>query len=555
VLLAGVEGDVLVTVSVVRKSRCCRSLLALIAVVAVAVVTASPSPARAAGGTGARAAQSWPVAGHDIANTRDQPLERLISAGNASGLTPKWTITTAGDVTATPTMVNNVLYFPDMGGMLWAVTSTGSVVWSHPVSTYTGIPGDVSRDSPAIDGNELISGDGWDANKINAGAHVFAVNRTTGTGLWSVSVDSSPYSIITGSPTVYDGVAYVGVSSYEEGVGTQCCTFRGAVVALSAATGKILWKRYTEPSNNGGGDTNKPGGYAGDAVWGSAPAVDPATGMLYVATGNDYSVPPGVCSQPGQTNCKRPVRGDHFDSILGLSLTTGAIDWSYRTEEGDVSTNGACKNICGPDYDFGSSPNLITTTPGTGVTEQLVGVGQKSGYYWALNPSSGKLVWKTRVGPGGKGGGIQWGSATDGTRIYCAEANTGHAPYMLKGSGPFAGQTITSGSWTALDAATGKILWQTPDPQAAADSGFVSVANGVVYGGSTAATGNNMYGLDASTGQILWSFASGGEVRSGAAIVGAKVYWGSGYPGGDNNKLYAFGLQPPTFGRARPPSP
>jgi outer membrane protein assembly factor BamB len=51
-----------------------------------------------------------------------------------------------------------------------------------------------------------------------------------------------------------------------------------------------------------------------------------------------------------------------------------------------------------------------------------------------------------------------------------------------------------------------------------------------------------MYALDATTGAILWSFASGGEVRSGAAIVGAKVYWGSGYRGGHNNKLYAFGL-------------
>ena len=49
-----------------------------------------------------------------------------------------------------------------------------------------------------------------------------------------------------------------------------------------------------------------------------------------------------------------------------------------------------------------------------------------------------------------------------------------------------------------------------------------------------------MYGLDASTGAILWSFASGGEVRSGAAIVGAKVFWGSGYKGGPNDKLFAF---------------
>ena len=58
------------------------------------------------------------------------------------------------------------------------------------------------------------------------------MNRTTGGLLWSVSVDSDPASIITGSPTVYNGVVYVGVSSYDESQAVQggsCCTFRGAV--------------------------------------------------------------------------------------------------------------------------------------------------------------------------------------------------------------------------------------------------------------------------------------------------------------------------------------
>jgi polyvinyl alcohol dehydrogenase (cytochrome) len=126
-----------------------------------AAAATAPAAARA---PAPAAAQSWPVAGQNIANTRDQAAETVISPGNAAQLASAWTLATAGDVTATPTMVNNVLYFPDMGGMLWAVTSTGHVVWSNPVSSYTGITGDVSRDSPAIDGDELITGDGWDDN-------------------------------------------------------------------------------------------------------------------------------------------------------------------------------------------------------------------------------------------------------------------------------------------------------------------------------------------------------------------------------------------------------
>ena len=62
----------------------------------------------------------------------------------------------------------------------------------------------------------------------------------------------------------------------------------------------------------------------------------------------------------------------------------------------------------------------------------------------------------------------------------------------------------------ALDAATGKILWQTADPVPGSfDIGSVSVANGVVYAGSDNNDGH-MYALDSTTGQVLWSFASGG---------------------------------------------
>ena len=215
------------------------------------------------------------MAGQNVANTRDQAAESLISAANVGQLKQKWSLKTAGDVTATPTMMNGVLYFPDLGGMLWAVGSAGKVHWSHTVASYTGIAGDVSRNSPAIDGGELITGDGFHLNKLNTGAHVFAVNRTTGALLWSVQVDTDPASIVTGSPTVYNGVAYVGVSSYDESDSDLCCTFRGVVVALSAATGQILWKTYTVPSNNNGSDSNLPGYYSGGAVWGSAPVVDP----------------------------------------------------------------------------------------------------------------------------------------------------------------------------------------------------------------------------------------------------------------------------------------
>jgi polyvinyl alcohol dehydrogenase (cytochrome) len=126
---------------------------------------------------------------------------------------------------------------------------------------------------------------------------VFAVSRNTGRLLWRTRVDTNPAAIITSSPVVYRGVAYLGVSSIEEALaarpGYHCCTFRGSVLALKATTGRLLWKTYTVPT-----------GYTGGAVWGSTPAIDPADNMVFVGTGNNYSVPAGVCTAPG----RRPRR-------------------------------------------------------------------------------------------------------------------------------------------------------------------------------------------------------------------------------------------------------
>jgi polyvinyl alcohol dehydrogenase (cytochrome) len=331
---------------------------------------------------------------------------------------------------------------------------------------------------------------------------------------------------MTGSPVIDHGVAYVGLSSGEEAVPGISFDFRGSVVALDLRTGRLIWRRYMVPP-----------GYTGGAVWGSAPVVDHKTGLLYVATGNNYSVPPGVCVSAGQTACAPPAADDYFDAIVGLDLRSGAVRWAAKTISSDV-TEGP-----GPDYDFGSSPNLYTTVI-DGRPTDLLGIGQKSGIYWALDPANGRVVWKTQVGAGGEVGGIMWGSATDGRRVYVAISDYFHTPYtIISATGKLS--TIDGGSWSALDAGTGRILWQTPDPQGAADIGFVSAADGVVYGGSAAPAGNTMYALDASDGRIAWAFASGSSVVSGAAIVDGIVYWGTGdyIPGttaGDT--LYAFSL-------------
>ncbi len=73
----------------------------------------------------------------------------------------------------------------------------------------------------------------------------------------------------------------------------------------------------------------------------------------------------------------------------------------------------------------------------------LIGIGQKSGIYWALNPDTGTVVWQTQVGPGSGFGGIEWGTAYDGTSICVPISNWEYLGYSLQPGGA----KVNGGSW------------------------------------------------------------------------------------------------------------
>jgi polyvinyl alcohol dehydrogenase (cytochrome) len=486
----------------------------------------------------------WPVAGHDLSNSRNQPFESRIDVANVSSLAMKWVFQTGGDVSATPTIGANAVYFPDWAGNLYAVRKdNGQAIWSAQISQFDSFPKAFSRVSPVLYNGDLIVGDIESTDQPHDGARIIAINQQNGALHWMTQVEKNPAAIITGSPVVVGNVVIVPVSSNEETLADQpgyvCCTFRGSMVALDADTGKILWQTYTVPDNGGKAD-----GYSGGAIW-QPPAIDTARGLIYVGTGNNYTVPAAVASCQSKasagvnSSCTDPA--DYFDSALALDVRTGTIVWNKQLQGYDVwtvacitaKTGVTCPSPAGPDYDFsGSGPNLL---------QGFVGFGQKSGTYWALDPSNGDVEWSTAVGPGSTIGGIEWGSASDGERIYAAIANNLHDAYKLAPRG----ETATGGSWSALDVRTGKLLWQTADPtKDAIDPGAMSVANGVVYAGSFSGF---MYAMNARTGNILWSFETGGSVVDGPAIADGVVYWGSGYahiaPGKANNQVFAFAPQ------------
>jgi len=481
--------------------------------------------------------QDWAMGGHDLANSRSNPHEDEIGPHNVGRLTPRWTFTTHGDVSATPAVVDGAVYFPDWGGYLYKLDArSGRTIWAHRISEYVGAPGAVSRTSPAVDHGTVYLGD-------QNGAHLIAVDARTGDKRWVTPLDEHPLAILTQSPIVHDGVVYEGVSSNEEAYsalipGYPCCSFRGSMTAVSARTGAVLWRTWMTPA-----------GYSGAAVWGSTTALDPSARTLYVDTGNNYTVPAAAkaCQQGGGTaaGCLSP--DNHIDAVLALDMDTGAIRWSTGVVGFDDWNAGCipgfgfpnnCPVDAGPDFDFGSGPNLFAIKGRHGSERKVVGAGQKSGQYWALDARTGEVLWSAAPAPGSELGGIEWGTATDGERIYVAESNYDRLPYRLPD-----GRTITSGSFAALDPATGRILWQTADPSGSFDLGALSTANGVVYAPSMS---GHMYALDARTGRVLWDHLGPGSSNAGAAIVDGTVFWGNGYshlpfPGfNPSTTFYAF---------------
>src|SRR5262245_29093058 len=226
---------------------------------------------------------AWRSAGGNIQDTHSTRAGRALNPENVSALTVKWIFTASGNVSATPTVEGDAIYVVDWGGNIYKIDRhTGSTIWAHSVSEYSGNPASLSRTSPALAGNAVVFGD-------QAGGTVFAVDKGTGALLWKTVVDPLPAASIPRAPVIAKGRVYVGVASQEEVIvlaqPDYVPSFRGQVVALDLKTGVPVWRFTTVPA-----------GYTGGGVWQSTLAVDEKRQSLYVGTGNNYTVPSAVAA-------------------------------------------------------------------------------------------------------------------------------------------------------------------------------------------------------------------------------------------------------------------
>ena len=486
------------------------------------------------------AGPTWIGWSPDPRNAHFQPAAQAgLRADQVPRLQLKWAFgfPDATSAWAQPTIAGGRLFVGSQNGIVYSLdAASGCIVWMF--SAHAGV-----RTSIAI-GPRRSAGGGALAYFGDQNGWVYAVDARTGREAWSRKADDHPLVRLTGSPTLFDGRLYVPLSSYEEGgkpPGYACCTFRGGVIALDAASGATIWRAYTIATPpmliRAYADGSKVWGPSGGAVW-SAPTVDPERGVLYVGTGNTYS----GASQPAT------------DAVVAFDLKTGKLRWARQMYPGDRDVFGCepgeanCGTKAGPDFDFGASPILARLPDG----RELVIAAQKSGVAYALDPDKhGGLVWRYRAGGGSGLGGIQWGIASDGERVYLPVADI----YSDK-----------PGGLHAVAIASGRRAWVTPAPAPicgkpsrgcnSAQFSAVTAIPGIVFSPSNDGA---LRAYAAATGEIVWTFdtnrafstvnrvrARGGSMNGPAPVVaGGMLYVSSGYgtfglrPG---NVLLAFGV-------------
>ena len=469
---------------------------------------------------------SWNGWGAGIANTRFQSKDAAgMTASDVPRLKLKWAFGLPGASSGgtQPVVAGGRIYVGGAEGDHFALDAKSGCIYWH-IEVEAGI-------RSAITLGER-SGGGLTAYFGDQAANMYAVDAATGMVLWKVKVDDHPQAAVTAASALHAGRLYVPVSSREEAKVADprypCCAFRGSVLALDAATGKRIWKTYTIDEAPIPGQKNSAGtlivGPSGVPVW-NTPTIDVKRNVLYLGTGNNYS--------PPATNLS--------DSIIALDMKSGKIKWRRQQTENDI-WNGtcrrpdreaaACPDADAPDVDFSVSPVLVTSQSG----RPMLIAGNKSGMIWALDPDQqGKTIWEQQVGKWSSGGGVLWGLAVDGERVYVPNG-------FFDAKSPDA-----SGGMAAIELSDGHPLWSTPNPPCGdrksckpSHAAAVTAIPGAVFSGTM---DGQLYAYSVETGKILWQFnsvqdystvngvkANGGSMsNAGATVVGGTLFVHSGY--------------------------
>jgi quinohemoprotein ethanol dehydrogenase len=319
----------------------------------------------------------WLTHGLNYAETRFSPLKQ-INASNVKSLGYAWSFETQTNrgLEATPLVVDGVMYTTGSWSIVFALDArTGKQLWKYDPQ--------VDRQYGSKACCDVVNrGVAIYKGKVYVGTldgRLVALSAATGNVIWeTLTIDQSRPYTITGAPRVVKGKVIIGNGGAEYGV-------RGYVSAYDAETGKMIWRFYTVP-----GDPSKPfespalekaaktwkGEWwvigGGGTVWDSL-AYDPELDLLYVGTGN---------GSPWNPHLRSPGGGDnlYLSSILALRSDTGQLVWHYQTTPGDAWDYTATQHMILADLTIG------------GRLRKVLMQAPKNGFFYVLDRKTGQLI-------------------------------------------------------------------------------------------------------------------------------------------------------------------
>jgi polyvinyl alcohol dehydrogenase (cytochrome) len=448
----------------------------------------------------------WPSFGHDAQHTFNG--RTTLTAASVKTLRKAWVFPTGDAVTATPTVVDGVVYVGSWDDEFYALDlATGKLRWKTRVKSQNGVkpyPGQVHRDLTSDGG--LITSSAWfepaagsrPALVIFGGGYtLYALNAATGAVYWEHDYTGRPENPadpntdgtrIFSSPVVADGLVQFAVDV------DGAPGYRGYIVGASLATGDPVWEYQT--------DVNTQGAVLDDgcgSVWSSG-TVLPALGLIVYGT----------------ADCDFSNAEPLAEAVIALHLATGTLAWVYRPPLPGFDC----------DWDFGATANAGVDAAGNAL---FLGVGSKDGTYYSLDPATGAVRWQTNVVFGGFSGGFIASTAYDGTGVYGATAIGDFGRFESNGqklcdpSNP-RDKTSQNPSDHAFNARTGAVLWQA---DAAASFGATTVAGGMTFDGLALAAAAVQV-RDAKSGRLLAQIKLPQANWSGIATVGDALVLGLG---------------------------
>jgi alcohol dehydrogenase (cytochrome c) len=335
-------------------------------------VLAAASPALAADVTPDRLLnpdkepQNWLMNHRTYDGQRFSPLAR-INRDNAKNLKLAYAVPLGGAAgneftNATPLAEDGFLYVTDSWGVLYKIDATagdaGRIVWRMDPKQER----QLRNRGAALWGNLVITG------ASIAPPRIVATNKETGKVVWETTFQDTPDVTFTSAPLPIKDKLIIGAANGDQGV-------RDWIGALDAATGKLVWRKFTIPApGEPGSETWKGNTNAwqtgGGAVWVTG-TYDPSTNQTLWGTGNPV---------PMFDPTYRPGDNLYTNSVISYDPDTGNMNWYFQFTPGDMW-----------DYDEVGTHILIDGVV-SGQSRKLITHSARNGFLYTMERNNGQTV-------------------------------------------------------------------------------------------------------------------------------------------------------------------